>query len=115
MLRSFDSYEEMLNSDVVDAVVLAVPIALNPQMIEAARKANKPVICEKPVAATTKEAIRLLHLPGNTPIYIAENYRHIGGLQKGRNTYQGRKTWQASGIQLVEVGRFRAGQQIRSD
>ncbi|MBN2219852.1 MAG: Gfo/Idh/MocA family oxidoreductase [Kosmotogaceae bacterium] len=73
----FDSYEEMLNSDVVDAVVLAVPIALNPEMIEAARNANKPVICEKPVAATTKEAIPLLRLHGDTPIYIAENYRHI--------------------------------------
>jgi predicted dehydrogenase len=81
-VRVFDSYEEMLSSDSVDAVVLAVPISLNPKMIMAARRANKPVICEKPVAASVKEAVPLLRLPGSSPVYIAENYRHIEVYEK---------------------------------
>jgi predicted dehydrogenase len=76
-IKVFDSYEEILYSDDVDAIVLAVPIALNPEMIVAARTAEKPVICEKPIAASVKEGLSLLNLPGNSPVYIAENYRHI--------------------------------------
>lgn len=73
----FDTFEEMLRSGAVDAVALAVPIALNPVMIKSAVEASIPVICEKPLAPSTSSALNLLNLPTDVPVYIAENYRHI--------------------------------------
>jgi predicted dehydrogenase len=80
--RVFESYAEMLSSSTIDAVVLAVPIVLNPEMILTAAKAGIPVICEKPVAPTLNAALELKGLKTNPVVYIAENYRHIKVFRK---------------------------------
>lgn len=75
--RIFSSYDDMLGSGEIDAVALAVPIFLNPEMIKRAVEAKVPVICEKPVAPNIATAPGLLALSREATVYIAENYRHI--------------------------------------
>ncbi|HNR78824.1 MAG TPA: Gfo/Idh/MocA family oxidoreductase [Mesotoga infera] len=75
--RIFRSYDDMLGSGEIDAVVLAVPISLNPGMIKRAVEAKVPVICEKPVAPNISAATEMLALSREAMVYIAENYRHI--------------------------------------
>jgi len=48
-LKLFDSYEALLASDEVDAVVLATPHTLHSEQIIAAAKAGKHVFSEKPI------------------------------------------------------------------
>ena len=55
---SFGSYEELLGSDAVDAVYVALPNALHPEWTVRALSAGKHVLCEKPFAATRADAVR---------------------------------------------------------
>jgi D-xylose 1-dehydrogenase (NADP+, D-xylono-1,5-lactone-forming) len=55
---AFGSYEDLLASDAVDAVYVALPNALHPQWTVKALRAGKHVLCEKPFAATRVDAVR---------------------------------------------------------
>ena len=75
----FDSYDELLDSDIVDAVDLTIPIQLNVPFIEKAIKKDKHVICEKPISTDVETGKKIVELSKQTDkvIYIAENWRHI--------------------------------------
>lgn len=66
----------------VDVIDIMVPIELNykvtEQVAQAIAGSNKGIICEKPLAATEKEAEAARKLPTkyDIPILIAENYRY---------------------------------------
>jgi D-xylose 1-dehydrogenase (NADP+, D-xylono-1,5-lactone-forming) len=55
---SFGSYEELLASDAVDAVYVAVPVALHTEWTVRALQAGKHVLCEKPFATSAADASR---------------------------------------------------------
>ena len=61
-LRSTDRFEDILDDDTVDAVVIATETPLHFPMAEAALLADKHVLVEKPMAQTTEEAERLVRL-----------------------------------------------------
>jgi myo-inositol 2-dehydrogenase/D-chiro-inositol 1-dehydrogenase len=54
------SWEALVAADDVDAVLVASPGELHPDQAIACILAGKPVLCEKPVATTTAEAVRVL-------------------------------------------------------
>jgi myo-inositol 2-dehydrogenase/D-chiro-inositol 1-dehydrogenase len=54
------SWEALVAADDVDAVVIASPGELHPDQAIACIQASKPVLCEKPIATTTVEALRVL-------------------------------------------------------
>ena len=58
LAHSFSSYGELVDSDAVDAVYVALPNALHPEWTERALRAGKHVLCEKPFAATRSDAVR---------------------------------------------------------
>lgn len=53
--RSFDTVDEMLLSDEVDAVYVAVPHTVHPDMTLKALESGKHVLCEKPMAISFEE------------------------------------------------------------
>ena len=75
---TYTDFREMLNRPDIDAVDILVPIEANFSVTEAAAKAGKPIICEKPLAPTRKQAEAARELPKKygVPILIAENYRY---------------------------------------
>ena len=54
-IKTYSSLEELLNDKSVAAVTVATPNDVHPQIVKAALKAGKHVICEKPVAITVGE------------------------------------------------------------
>ncbi len=58
---SSPSWEALVAADDVDAVLIASPGQLHPEQAIACIAAGKPVLCEKPLATTTTEALRVLH------------------------------------------------------
>ena len=55
-IRLMDSYEDLLGSSEIDAVVLATPHSMHCEQIVAAAKAGKHVFVEKPLGVTAKSA-----------------------------------------------------------
>jgi predicted dehydrogenase len=58
LARSFASYEELLASDEVDAVYVALPVSMHTEWTVRALRAGKHVLCEKPFATTAADAAR---------------------------------------------------------
>ncbi|NLV91351.1 MAG: Gfo/Idh/MocA family oxidoreductase [Firmicutes bacterium] len=55
-IARFTDYKDLLDSGLVDAVIIAVPHYFHPEMTIEAFKRGIHVICEKPVAITAREA-----------------------------------------------------------
>ena len=51
----FESYAQMLDSGLCDAVIVAVPHYLHPEMVMACATRGIPVICDKPAGVYTKQ------------------------------------------------------------
>ncbi|KAF2646377.1 NAD(P)-binding protein [Massarina eburnea CBS 473.64] len=75
------SYDELLKREDVKAVVIALPILVQPEYIKKALSAGKHVIAEKPIAkdvATAAELIEWYHKNATGPtLSIAENFRFL--------------------------------------
>jgi predicted dehydrogenase len=77
-LTTTTSFDELLAADDVDAVVIATPVSKHHPMAAAALRAGKHVFVEKPLAASSDEALELIELaadgdlvlmPGHTFLY----------------------------------------------
>ncbi len=75
---SFGSYEEMLASDVIDAVYIGLPNHFHAPWTIKALEAGKHVLCEKPFAITLEEVDQVIQKSKETGLVVAEAfmYRH---------------------------------------
>ncbi len=75
---SFGSYEELLASEDVDAVYVALPVALHAEWTLKALAAGKHVLCEKPFAVTAADAARCFDAAAAAGRWCLEGlmYRH---------------------------------------
>jgi predicted dehydrogenase len=74
--KAYGTYEEMLADPDIDAVYNPLPNHLHVPLTIAAVKAGKHVLCEKPIAITSKEAKALLKLPKTKLVGEAFMVRH---------------------------------------
>lgn len=76
-----DSTEELLARVDIEAVDIAVPIALNARIAKLAADAGKHVFLEKPIAAGIEDAHEVASLPGRFGIVllVAETNRYVPG------------------------------------
>jgi D-xylose 1-dehydrogenase (NADP+, D-xylono-1,5-lactone-forming) len=75
---SFGSYEELLASEAVDAVYVALPVALHSEWTVKALEAGKHVLCEKPLATSAADAARCFDAAEAAGHHCVEGlmYRH---------------------------------------
>ncbi|OAI53331.1 dehydrogenase [Planctomycetaceae bacterium SCGC AG-212-F19] len=72
--RAYDSYEQLLADPAVNVVHLASPNRVHFQQCKQALAAGKHVVCEKPLAMTTKETGELVALAKAAPLVNAVCY-----------------------------------------
>lgn len=78
--KVYDDVEGILNDKDVSYVDALVPVQFNVSVAEKAIAAGKPILLEKPIAATMKQAREMVKLSDSTdlPIGIAENWLYLG-------------------------------------
>lgn len=68
----FSSYEQMAESDVVDAVYVATPHPFHKTCSEIFINAKKHVLCEKPLCVNEKDAVLLTTLANEKGVFLME-------------------------------------------
>ena len=72
--RAFASAEELINSDDIDAVIIASPQDTHLEFVKLCAAAGKPVMCEKPMGRTLKEAEAIANAAQSVINLVAYNY-----------------------------------------
>lgn len=72
--RAVGSYEEVIDSDDVDAVYIATPNALHRKWAIDALRSGKHVLCEKPLAANATEAREMVAVAEETGLILMEAF-----------------------------------------
>lgn len=76
-----DGLNEVLKNDKVEAVIIALPLDVQPHYVTLALQSGKHVLSEKPIAATVEEAKKMVDLyrqqySSQVLWSVAENYRY---------------------------------------
>jgi predicted dehydrogenase len=72
--RAYETFEELLADEQVQAVHVATPNRLHFEMARAALNAGKHVLCEKPLAMDSKESGQLVKLAAKSGLAAGVNY-----------------------------------------
>jgi predicted dehydrogenase len=70
--RAYGTYDELVRDPAVDAVYVATPHAQHAGVVEAALRAGRAVLCEKPLTASLAETERLVALAEETGSFLME-------------------------------------------
>ena len=73
-LQNFGSYDELLNSENVDAVYIPLPNSEHVFWSERAARKGKHVLCEKPIALKTEDIEDLIQVEIDTGVFISEAF-----------------------------------------
>lgn len=83
--RPYMSYQELLESEELDALSISLPPRLHPEVVEAAVAKGLPVLCEKPVAPDARGAEKLLAQVGEEArVAVGFSFRYNTTFQRLR-------------------------------
>jgi len=72
--HAFESAESLLQSDQIDAVIIASPQSTHLRFVKLAAKTGKAILCEKPMGRNIAESQSIVELAGNLPNLVGYNY-----------------------------------------
>lgn len=77
--KGFSSYEEMAESESLDAVIICTPPATHPEIAIFFLRKGIPVLCEKPLAIYEADARAIIEVSKstNTPVTMASKFRYV--------------------------------------
>jgi predicted dehydrogenase len=84
--RSYDAFDQLVNDDEVELLVVATPNRLHSEHAIEAMQSGRHVVCEKPMALSTRDADRMIAVSKNTGKILApfQNRRYEAHFQKVR-------------------------------
>jgi predicted dehydrogenase len=99
----FTSYEEVLASRNVDAVLMSTPHHVHRVMTEQAAAAGKHVLVEKPLATTLEDAEAMIAACRKSGVGLTVNYsfRYLPMIKKARQLVQDGVLGDITGVQIV--------------
>jgi len=72
---NYENYDNIKDNPAIDIVYVVTPNALHAEFVIRAAKAGKHVICEKPLATTTKDCDRMIEACENAGVTLSVGYR----------------------------------------
>ena len=75
--KAYGSYEELLADEAVQAVYVPLPNGLHKQWVEAALKAGKHVLCEKPLGLNEEDVAHMFKTAEENGVYLMEAYAYL--------------------------------------
>lgn len=72
--KAFSSYQEMIDSDEIDAVINTLPNSMHHEWTVKAARAGKHILCEKPLAATMAEAREMALVAKQNNVVLVEGF-----------------------------------------
>src|SRR5918993_1529979 len=99
----FSSYEEVLASRSVEAVLMSTPHHIHRNMTVAAAAAGKHVLIEKPLATTLEDAEAMIAACAKAGVGLTVNYsfRYLARIQKARQLVEEGALGDITGVQLI--------------
>jgi len=100
-----DTAEALIALPEVDALVISLPIELQPRYVLAALKAGKAVLSEKPIAPDVAEGKRLLKAAQRfeAPWLVGENFAFMSHVQKVESWVKGGKLGRVRLVQATQI------------
>lgn len=82
--KTYTSYEELLDDKFIDAVYIPLPNSMHMEWAIKAMEKGKHVLCEKPIALNSNEAIRMkdVSIKNNVKLMEAFMYRYTDRIMK---------------------------------
>lgn len=74
--KAYGSYEELLADADIDAIYNPLPNALHAEWTAKAAAAGKPILCEKPLATGTAEALRMIEVCAYNDVLLMEAFMY---------------------------------------
>ncbi|MEH7238157.1 Gfo/Idh/MocA family protein [Bacillus sp. JJ1562] len=74
--KAYEDYDELLNDKEVDAVYIPLPNHLHKRWVIEAAKQGKHVLCEKPAALTSDEAIEMIQICREQNVKFMEGFMY---------------------------------------
>ncbi|TLS38478.1 Gfo/Idh/MocA family protein [Pseudalkalibacillus caeni] len=74
--HSFESYEELLEDESIDAVYIPLPNTLHKEWTIKAAKKGKHVLCEKPAAVTAEDAVEMVRACEDNNVVFMEAFMY---------------------------------------
>jgi len=75
--RYYGSYEDVLETDDVDAVYISLPITLQEEWVLKSAKAGKHILCEKSAATSYKSAKKMVNACKKNNVQILEAFSFV--------------------------------------
>lgn len=99
----FSSYEQLLDTREVEAVLMSTPHHVHKSMTVAAAAKGKHVLVEKPLATTMADADEMIAACKAAGVALAVNYsfRYLPKIQKARELVQAGAVGDVTGVQII--------------
>ncbi|GIN74645.1 dehydrogenase [Bacillus sp. J14TS2] len=115
--KPFTSLEELLNQANVDVVDVCTPTATHGEFVKQAAQAKKHVICEKPLALTSKEANAMIQACEENQVHllVGHTLRFFPEYANAREQVKNGKIGQPGVIRLTRGVPFPSGREWYAD
>ncbi|KRG15427.1 Gfo/Idh/MocA family protein [Lederbergia galactosidilytica] len=116
-VKPFTSLEELLNEVDVDIVDVCTPTATHGEFVKQAAQAKKHIICEKPLALTSKEAEEMIQAceENQVQLLVGHTLRFFPEYANARTQVKNGKIGQPGVVRLTRGVPFPAGREWYAD
>jgi len=85
-IKTTNDHRDLITDPTIDAVVIATPVSTHFELVMQALRADKHVLVEKPLAATSEQAVRLIEeaYRRNLVLMVDHTYVYTGAVRKIR-------------------------------
>lgn len=113
--KAVSDYQTVLSDPSIDAVIIATPSFLHPEMVIQAAEAKKQIYTEKPMAFTIKDCEKMTEAADSAGVKLMVGHvlRYISPFPRIKELVDSGKLGQVCSVEISRVGKFGHGKSWR--